>query len=60
MFTRLKPILILLALIVPSVLFFFKPGIYWNMHDDMQLIRQLEMEKCFDKVAEMYISSLIL
>ncbi|MFA5894367.1 MAG: 6-pyruvoyl-tetrahydropterin synthase-related protein [Candidatus Shapirobacteria bacterium] len=47
MFTRLKPLIILLVLIIPSITFFFKPGIYWNMHDDMQLIRQLEMEKCF-------------
>lgn len=46
MFTRLKPLIILLVLIIPSISFFFKPGIYWNMHDDMQLIRQLEMEKC--------------
>ena len=31
---------------LPAVWFLFKPGIYWNMHDDMQMIRQLEMEKC--------------
>src|SRR3989344_8647632 len=24
----------------------FKPG-YFNMHDDLQMMRQLEMEKCF-------------
>lgn len=46
MFTRLKPLIILLVLVIPSISFFFKPGIYWNMHDDMQLVRQLEMEKC--------------
>lgn len=46
MFIKIKPILLLLLLIIPAVYFFFKPGIYWNMHDDMQLVRQLEMEKC--------------
>jgi hypothetical protein len=35
-----------LVLTLPAVFFLFKPGIYWNMHDDMQMIRQLEMEKC--------------
>jgi len=39
------PILLLL-LIIPTYTFLLKPGIYWNMHDDMQMIRQLEMEKC--------------
>ena len=34
-----------LILIAPSFWFLFKPG-YYNMHDDMQMIRQLEMEKC--------------
>lgn len=32
-------------LIIPAFSFLFKPG-YYNMHDDMQMIRQLEMEKC--------------
>lgn len=32
-------------LIIPAFSFLFKPG-YFNMHDDMQMIRQLEMEKC--------------
>jgi len=36
----------LLILIIPAFFFLLKPGIYWNMHDDMQIIRQLEMEKC--------------
>lgn len=32
---------------IPSLSFFLKPGnLYWNMHDDMQMIRQLEFEKC--------------
>jgi len=32
-------------LIIPAFSFLLKPG-YYNMHDDMQMIRQLEMEKC--------------
>lgn len=38
--------ILLLILIIPSFNFLLKPGLYWNMHDDMQMIRQLEMEKC--------------
>lgn len=38
--------LTLLLLIIPSFVFLLRPGLYWNMHDDMQMIRQLEMEKC--------------
>jgi hypothetical protein len=38
--------LLLIILIVPTFTFLLKPGLYWNMHDDMQMIRQLEMEKC--------------
>lgn len=38
--------ILLLILIVPTFTFLLKPGLYWNMHDDMQLIRQLELEKC--------------
>lgn len=38
---------LLLILIIPSFYFLTQKNIYWNMHDDMQLIRQLEMEKCF-------------
>lgn len=30
---------------IPAFFFLLKPG-YFNMHDDMQMIRQLEMEKC--------------
>lgn len=37
---------ILFLLIIPTFFFLLRPGIYWNMHDDMQIIRQLEMEKC--------------
>ena len=32
--------------IIPTFTFLLKPGLYWNMHDDMQMIRQLEFEKC--------------
>jgi len=46
-FFQKKSILILLILaIIPAFSFLLKPGIYWNMHDDMQLIRQLSLEKC--------------
>jgi len=45
--SRLLIPVVLFILIIPSFYFFLKPGIYWNMHDDMQMIRQLEMEKCF-------------
>jgi hypothetical protein len=38
------PILTILFTI-PAFFFLLKPG-YFNMHDDMQMIRQLEMEKC--------------
>ncbi|MFA5024888.1 MAG: hypothetical protein WC503_00065 [Candidatus Shapirobacteria bacterium] len=38
--------ILLVFLIVPTFTFLLKPGLYWNMHDDMQMIRQMEMEKC--------------
>lgn len=38
--------ILLLILIIPTFTFLLKPGLYWNMHDDMQMIRQLEFEKC--------------
>ena len=38
-------LIFLLLLIIPSVIALLKPG-YYNMHDDMQMIRQLELEKC--------------
>jgi len=38
---------LLLVLIIPAFFFFLKPGhLYWNMQDDMQMMRQLEFEKC--------------
>ena len=36
---------ILFILTIPAFYSLLKPG-YYNMHDDMQMIRQLEMEKC--------------
>ncbi|HOZ80649.1 MAG TPA: 6-pyruvoyl-tetrahydropterin synthase-related protein [Candidatus Woesebacteria bacterium] len=39
-------LLILLLAIIPTISFLLKPNEYWNMHDDMQVIRQLSMEKC--------------
>jgi hypothetical protein len=39
-------LIILFIAIIPAFFALTKPG-YWNMHDDMQMIRQLEMEKCF-------------
>ena len=41
-----KILIALILIIVPTFFFFLRPNIYWNMHDDMQIIRQLEMEKC--------------
>lgn len=45
--SKLFSYLLLLVLTTPAFFFLLKPGEYWNMHDDMQIIRQLEMEKCF-------------
>ena len=39
--------ILLFLLLIPAFFFLLRPGEYWNMHDDMQVIRQLEMEKCF-------------
>ena len=36
---------LLFILTIPAFFALLKPG-YYNMHDDMQMIRQLEMEKC--------------
>ncbi len=44
-FKLLIPLLTLL-LTLPAVAFLFRPGMYYNMHDDMQMIRQLEFDKC--------------
>jgi len=43
---NLFPYLLVIVLSIPAFSFFLKPGVYWNMHDDMQMIRQLEFEKC--------------
>jgi len=37
--------IILFILTIPAFFSLLKPG-YYNMHDDMQMIRQLQMEKC--------------
>lgn len=37
--------ILLLILTLPSVFALLKPG-YYNMHDDMQMVRQLQLEKC--------------
>ena len=37
--------LIALLIALPAFFALLKPG-YWNMHDDMQMVRQLELEKC--------------
>jgi hypothetical protein len=38
-------VILTLIVTIPAFSFLLKPG-YYNMHDDMQMIRQLEMEKC--------------
>jgi uncharacterized membrane protein len=38
--------MLLVLLILPSCFFLFQNSIYFNMHDDLQMIRQLEMDKC--------------
>lgn len=35
-----------IVLTIPAIMFLLRPNIYFNMHDDMQMIRQLEIEKC--------------
>lgn len=42
---KIPTIILLLILTVPAAVALLKPG-YWNMHDDLQMIRQLQMEKC--------------
>jgi len=39
--------IILFILTIPAFFSLLKPG-YYNMHDDMQMIRQLELEKCLN------------
>ena len=39
--------ILIIVLSIPAFFFFLKPGnLYWNMHDDMQMVRQLQFEKC--------------
>lgn len=40
------PLLIVIVLTLLAGRYLFLPG-YFNMHDDLQMMRQLEMEKCF-------------
>ncbi len=40
-------LVLLLLLIIPTFATLLKPG-YYNMHDDMQMVRQLELEKCIE------------
>ena len=40
------PLIIILASAILAGRTFLTPG-YFNMHDDLQMMRQLEMEKCF-------------
>ena len=37
--------IVVLLLCVPAVAALFRPG-YFNMHDDLQMMRQLQLEKC--------------
>lgn len=41
-----KYLLLLLILVLPTIEFLFWPG-YYNMHDDLQVMRLFEMDKCF-------------
>lgn len=38
---------LLVAVVLAARSMLFTPGLYYNMHDDLQMMRQLEMEKCF-------------
>lgn len=38
--------LLLILISIPASRFLFSPGQYWNMQDDMQIVRQLEFDKC--------------
>jgi len=39
-------LILTIILTIPAFIWFLKPGQYYNMHDDMQVIRQLQLEKC--------------
>lgn len=43
---RFWPSIILFLLTMPAIWNLFKPG-YFNMHDDLQVMRIFEMDKCF-------------
>ncbi len=46
--TKLKHFYLILTLLltIPAGAFLLRPGMYYNMHDDMQIIRQLEFDRC--------------
>lgn len=41
------PLLIVVVFALLAARTLFKPGTYFIMHDDLQMMRQLELEKCF-------------
>jgi len=47
MVKKFWPYIILALLVIPAVWNLFKPG-YFNMHDDLQVMRIFEMDKCFN------------
>jgi hypothetical protein len=46
MINKLLPIIIIFIISVPAIWFLLGPG-YFNMHDDLQVMRIFQMEKCF-------------
>lgn len=40
-------LVIFTAVVLAARSMLFTPGLYYNMHDDLQMMRQLELEKCF-------------
>ncbi|MGD0523416.1 MAG: 6-pyruvoyl-tetrahydropterin synthase-related protein [Candidatus Microgenomates bacterium] len=45
--SKLLPVFLILVVGILASRTLFKNNFYWNMHDDLQMMRQLEMEKCF-------------
>jgi hypothetical protein len=41
-----KDLLLLLLLLIPAIAWLLQPG-FFSMHDDLQVVRQLEMARCF-------------
>ena len=42
-----KDLIVLVLLVLPAFALLFQPG-YFSMHDDLQALRQLELNKCFE------------